>query len=537
MKWIVLDFGTSQIKALKIDTEGQKLQIEDFASWPNKPSNFKGLGHAEPAAWAEATIKLNELEWLRPEEDIVVTSALPSAYLETRYISFPFRNTKKIEKVLSFELEALIPFDIEEIQIRSRVLEGDGLKPTKKDAIVLTMAYKRETIKAFEAELRKFQLSLPPVTAEVLALSSLRQAISSDSLYGLLEIGHSKTQFLYLQKNGTILGARTFWWGGSAFIQKFMPLFNNDATAAEKAFHAFGSAESPAEQTAAYEAAVQMGVTELRQTLKAFQSAGLDFPKPFPVYILGKTARSPQLVPALEAGLRTEFDVQIRSFPIPSLFGKQIEGGASLMDVDAALPALSIALAQMRQHRGKIQNFSETSFQFQQNLKKLKTGSFTILRRVAFLLIMPILYGVLHYFVQTKENQIVLSNVSQMLKSAGISIPVEDSTDEIVEQLRLELANNRKKLAQMQKGAGPLTLLSEISAAIPSHLTIDTKDFHVTDSTVMITAETTNVDSVSRIVEALKTKFPKLKTGTPSPCAAKRECRSFTVEIEREKEL
>lgn len=533
MKWIAIDFGTHKTKALALRLEGQRLEIEDYLSFESKPEYFRGLGIPEAAAWNQVTIALNEAEWLKPDEDTIIFTALPSAYLETRYLKFPFKAEKKIEKVIQFELEAAIPFDVDEIQLRNSILEGEGVTPMKRDALVIALAYKREIIKQFEGELKKFQLSNPPMSAQILNLASLRQAITESSAFGLLSFGHSKSEFLVLQSRGNILATKTFWWGGKNLIQALGEEFSLDP---EKAEHMLVhlDPEKPLTKLSAQSAA-QFAV-EMRQCFKGLQSQGLVLPKPFPIYVIGQASRNKALLAQIEATLKTEFDIHLKDYPISQLRGRHLMGFDRIANIEEALPALSMALAQMRAHRSKIPSFSETGFQFQQNLKKLKTGSFSILKKVAALLIAPIIYGILQIVIQQKENKVLMAQIPNLLRGTSFKLAPDETTDDLVAELKAELNTNRAKIAQLtQNDKSPLVVLTDLSKTIPSHLKIDVKDLKISQTNILVTAETNSTDTMNKILESLKTLYPQLKAGAPSNCTnSKTECKSFTFEIQRE---
>ncbi len=542
MKTIILDFGSHETKYLNCNIEGQKLHVEDFSVTTTQPEQMRGLGLPEPAAWAQATIHLNELEWIKPEEDSIVLASLPSAYLESRYLKFPFRAEKKIEKVLQFELESTIPFDIEEIQIRHRVLEGEGVQGVaKKETLVLTMAYKRDLIKNLELELRKFQLSIPPLTSEILALSTLRQFIANEPpVYGLLQFGHSKSQFLVMQKGGGVLGLRTFWWGGRQLAQALMRDSFNDPVAAVKQLERMDPTQP---MTDNLENAYREFGTELRQTLKGWMTHGLTLPKPFPVFAVGAPTRAPGLLATIETALRNEFELQFRLFPLETLRSRQLTGLEKLNThaLEKALPAMAIALAQTRNHRNRIPIFSETSFQFQRNLRRLKTSSFGLLRRAAVLLIAPLIYSMIHFYVQYRENGVVISKLNDVLRTASFTPKKNEPTDSLVQRMKAQAADNRRKISQLGEDAGsPLEILTEISQLIPSSLRIDVKDFIVSTASVNMTTYVADATTAEQVISRMKQKYPTLKAGQLGECKAqdskdkeKKPCKSFTMEFER----
>lgn len=536
MNWIILDFGTYEIKALKAKIDPTRLEILEFTKFPSRPDYFKGLASPQEPAWASITISLNEIDWLKPEEECLVTAALPSAYLETRYIRFPFKNEKQIEKVLNFELEAQLPFDIDDILVRHRILEGEGVETLKKEALVLTFSYKREHVKAFEAELRKFQMNPPPVSAEILGLSSLRQAILSDPVFGLLDLGHSKAQFLLMQRSGNILACRTFWWGGEKVIQTIASDHNLDFAKAESAFLNLATDTDSIGIVSSVDKAILPFIQEFRQTLKSFHSNGIRLPDPLPVYGFGGLSQVPGILDKIDAGLSNDVKVSTRKFPIESLFSKNILGRQNIPDEAHALTVISIALSQLRNHRARIPVFSETGFQIQQNLKKFKTSSFSLLKKVAMLLIAPFLYSVLQFVIQEKESKVVVTKLNEMLKRSGFDAKGETSTENILKKMKAERAQNRSKLDQVREDdSSPLVVLTQVSRAIPNNVKIDVKEFKVTDSIISISAETTSAEAAQIISTALQSQYPKAKMGGLSACSSgKSDCKLFTIEASRE---
>ncbi len=535
MKWITIDFGTRRIKALRLSLDGQRLQMEDFVSVDVRPDFYKGLALPDNPAWAAITIALNEVDWLGSNDDYVIFSALPSAYLETRYLKFPFKSEKKIEKVINFELEAAVPYDVEEIQLRSQILEGPGVAPLKKDTLVLALAYRRELIKGFESELKKFQLSNPSMTAQILSLSSLRQAIQEPEVYGILELGHSKSELVLLQSRGSILAAKTFWWGGKTLIQAIAEEFSQDPQQAEETLIRYDS-EKPLTKNMTI--ATKSMATEMRQAFKGYQGSGLQLPKPFVIYTLGRPSKNQAVMAILEDTLKNEFEVEFKPYPLAQLRSRNLGGFDKVAEIEEALPALSIALCQMRQHRSKVPSFSETGFQFQQNLKKIRSGSFSLLRKVALLLVAPFLYAILQIVVQERENRELMTKLPGILNGTGFKIDSDETTDDLVLKMKKEFANNRAKITQMQKNEdSPLIVLTELSRLIPSHLKIDVKDLRINASSIFFSADTDTNETANKIVDSLKGAYPKIKSGNPTNCQnnSKTACKTFTVEIEREK--
>jgi hypothetical protein len=533
MKWIVLDFGTHRLKALKCEVDNQKVRILDFAEWDSRPDYFRGLGFPDAQAWAAMTVHLNEVEWIQPEEDYVVTAALPSAYLETRYLRFPFKNEKQIEKVLHFELESLLPFDVEDLLVRHKILEGDGLSH-KKDGLVLSFCYKRDYVKSWETELKKFQVSSPPVTTEILSLAALKPPAVHENLFGLLEVGHSKTQFLILQKSGNVLAARTFIWGTGNLIQSIATGLKLDFAQAEAAY--LKNFDEPSEQVnACLHTAIEGFAQEWRQNLKGFMGEGLKLPQPLHIYVMGRSARHSEFIDLIQTNLHHDPALQLERFPVESLFQKTVQGGEVLgADPDKALPALAFILSQSRTMRGRIPLFSESSYQFQQNLKRIRSSSLQVVRKVAILLIAPFLYSVFQFVIQERENVQVLSQIQENLQRVGLREIEAQSAQDVVRQLRRESQLNQLKVEQMKEDlSSPLAILTQISQIIPANLKIDVKEFRVSESLVTLKAQVPTSDSAESIATELRKWSPQLKMGALTTCTASPQCKEVTFELPR----
>ncbi len=533
MNWIVIDFGSQEIKALKLRMEGQRLEILGITDIPAKAEYYRGLGLAEPAAWSAITIHLNEIEWLSADEENVVLAALPSAYLESRYLKFPFKNEKKIEKVLQFELESTLPFDLEEVLVRHRLLEGEGVVPSK-EGLVLAYCYKRDLVKGFESELRKFQVSVPSITSEILALSTLRSAMPAEPVVALLEIGHAKSKLVLLQKNGMILGLRTLWWGGRSIIQAIAEDHQLEQLQAEARFWQLDPSQDQGVVASIRKAMLPFG-SEIKQTLKSWSNSGIKIPSVIPTFTLGGVNRAPQFNEFLSESLSGEIQMQVRSFPLQALEGKHVTGLLKLEDPEKAISCLAIAMTQLRNQRAKVPSFSESGFQFQQNLQKIKSSSFSLLRKVAVLILIPLVYSIFQFYIQQKESKVTVEKLAEVLSRSGMSISPTEGTEQIMTKLKTERAKNRNKIDQLaEDDLSPLVILTQISEKIPLSTKIDVKSFKVTDQTITVTAETDSAASATKIAESVKALYPELKMGAASPCKDKANCQVFSFEVKRE---
>lgn len=536
MNWIILDIGSYRIKALRADLDGNKIKIHQFVQWPSKPEFFSGLDFPTDQVWANLGIFLNEMGWL-PNEGVAVSAALPSSYLETRYLKFPFKSEKKIEKVLPLELESNVPFEIEDILLRHRVLKGAGVQ-AQKDALVYTMGYKRDLIQKFEAHLRNFQTSIPPISAEILNLLALRSALpSSSGISGILWIGHRKTQLVIFQSSGSILATRTFWWGGADFVQKISRKLKVSEDRAEEIYHRTASFEAgPAieiELAEALEESLGSFTDELRQFLKGLEQYGLETKANLTVYCGGGPSQINGVTQRIQERFQEEFSISFEEFPTENLM-RQVNGLLQLDDPMAAIPAISQLLSQTKTHRSKIPVFSESTFQFQQNIRKIKTQSAALLRKVGVLILIPVLYLILSIFTQNQDVKKIRSELQGVLNQNQLKINESLSSAEVLKILRAEALDYRKKIDQLQEDqTSPLIALTKISKALPNRIRIDVKEFRATTEKVYLSLETDSSAAREQIIKSLQTNFNNLKVGSPKACPSFKGCQLISMEMGR----
>lgn len=541
MKWIFLDFGSYHLKALKAQVENTRIRIEDFGTWDTKPEHFEGLGMPTEAAWKTFSTGLDELGWLKTEEDLVVSSSLPSGYLESRYLRFPFASDKKIEKVLNFELEPNIPFDLEEMLIRHRVIKGPGVEDISPQSMVMILAYKREYVKTFEAHLRAFQLSIPALSTENLNMICLRQLLPPEPVQALLHIGHSKSLLSIFQQNGTPLALKTFYWGAKSMQKHLQTDLKVDEKRALELFIENASFEVSTDSQSihirmaeALENSLSEFMDELRQCLKGLQHLGLELPRPFPVYLMGSATRCPGLSTRLEERFRAEFETTIRPFPMERI-QEHVDGLHLLEDPLSALPCLALALSQIRANRNKVESFSESNFRLQQNIQRLRSGTQEVLRRVGLLLIAPFIFLVLSFIIGHQEKSKIEAQIQQQLIRNNFEVKEGLSLNETKEELFKAVRELKQKSRALKEDEGsPVEILANVSRAIPSSLKIDLTEFKVSDDKISLSGETDSAQTSSKILQELQKIYPTAKKTDLQSCTSYDGCQAFNIEFNRE---
>ena len=212
MRILGIDFGSSSIKAVEVDSAFGRYEIHDYHEFELTPESS-----AERALqqWIQKLPKL-------PDRIIV---HIPSSQYTFRNLHFPTRDKKVIQSSLNFELDDELPFPLERcafdsvIQSQSKAGSEVHVEATLKTHIHSNLAlWKKVGIEPdilttdLWAYFHLFQESLPETKA------------SQESPLLLIQAGHHKTTF-YVHWNGKPQIIREIPWGGidltQALVQKY----------------------------------------------------------------------------------------------------------------------------------------------------------------------------------------------------------------------------------------------------------------------------------------------------------------------------
>jgi len=173
-----LDIGTHSIKVVEVRGGLKKLDIVSFAEVPSA----EGVTHLfKEGAGSRA----------------MVVTAIPQASM--RVVSLPFRDERKIEQVIPFELEQHIPFPLDEVVVSWHILGSAAPQGTDKDRNatgILAAAVQKSALKEFLEGLSPAGVDPVIVDLDALVPSSLSSITNiTDEPTALLDIGKSKSSF------------------------------------------------------------------------------------------------------------------------------------------------------------------------------------------------------------------------------------------------------------------------------------------------------------------------------------------------------
>ena len=190
---IGLDLGSHSIKLVALRQGARRLEIAALRTLPAQPD--------WPTALAELGAPL--LAGAR------VVCALPSDRITHRTLHFPFRDRRRLERALPFEIESATPFSLEDIALDYELWPNpDG------GGSVLASVVRREGLVDRVSALHAAGVRPRVLEAEGSALANLETTPSPDAPRVLVDLGHRKTT-LVLLVDGSPRAIRTLPFGGA----------------------------------------------------------------------------------------------------------------------------------------------------------------------------------------------------------------------------------------------------------------------------------------------------------------------------------
>ena len=213
-----LDIGQTGLKAVRFR---RRLSGRETIDYFHHPLPFARPEDLEPAKRVQS---LRGFLWKNGlyATDRLVT-AIPCQDLFVRTLSFPFKDVNKLEQVVPFEVENLVPMPLEDLAIGSLVLPpgrtiDGGIRESKGSEVLVTAAPKDKV-----AEHLRFlaQADVEPsaVNVDAMALYSVTQFLKEEGAdvpndLAIIDVGASKTT-LCLIHEGRPMVLRTILWGGN----------------------------------------------------------------------------------------------------------------------------------------------------------------------------------------------------------------------------------------------------------------------------------------------------------------------------------
>jgi type IV pilus assembly protein PilM len=217
-----LDLGSHSVKAVELRQSFRELDVVQMRALPL------------PADGVLPPDELHEflVQHALPLDGVVV--ALPGHRLSSRRLSFPFRDRRRLAPAVPFELEGLVPFDMDEFVLDWAVAEeGDA------GATVLAGLAPRTEVEALLERLKEAQIDPRTVEAGGPVLANLSSLFALPETCLLADLGHSKTTMSLLVGN-RVVATRTAAFGGGDLTRALASEMGASEAETERAKHEEG---------------------------------------------------------------------------------------------------------------------------------------------------------------------------------------------------------------------------------------------------------------------------------------------------------
>jgi general secretion pathway protein L len=180
-----LDVGSTGIKAVEITRTWKGRRVTNYGFFPFSRKESEGLRREKLRCLGEILPKVG-----KNGEGLVLP--LASHRTVVHRIPLPFRDRKKNEKVVKFEVEPLLPFPIDRV-----VVDFYSSEKNRNEKGALVFAVQKEDLGEQISLLREAGLDPESVVPEGLALFWLAKGLGITSGTGaLLDLGHEKTTMI-----------------------------------------------------------------------------------------------------------------------------------------------------------------------------------------------------------------------------------------------------------------------------------------------------------------------------------------------------
>lgn len=437
--------------------------------------------------------------------------AVPGTMAAFRNLTLPFGNVKKIDQTLEFELETVIPLDLEEV-----LFDYTLLSTSPQESKVLAAYLRESDFKRFLSSIQVSGVDPRYMGVDTIDLSylALPGFLPPEGLYAILDLGHSKTNLVILE--GTkIKGLRCLSWGGHQVTQAIaktlqLPYDKAEAWKHRRAQVAAGS-EDPGLQ--AVYAVVEDLQQQLKQTLFAFNEAG---ERPIEaLYLSGGTSR----LQGLDSFFSTRLNINVSQLDVLD------DAFTDLQDREAArhvVPtAFSEALRAVYPNKGAKINFRRGDYGYKKDIEQLGGSLKKIGIAAAMVAALGLTYFLIAYFSLSSQVDTMNKNVAKMVKASVPDLPKTgaSSASQALNVLNGRITAIDDKLKKVA-GSGELSsleLLKTVSGAVPTRqeLVVDIDDLNIAPERVRIEGRTISYEGVDKIKAAMeKVKyFKNVQTG------------------------
>lgn len=512
---IGIDIGTYSVKLVHLERSLMELKLLQFKEVPLnsqiRTPHHEQVGDILQQLFTDPTLTAD-----------VISMSMPGHLVSSRVIEMPFTNYKKISQTVEYELEGFVPFPMEELFFDFHIM---GQTATTSQVLCAYLLDK--TMANYMDVLEKVSVHPKYLGADFVDLSGISNAamLPQEGHYAILDIGHSKSNFLIMEGR-KLRYARTMGVAGLQFTRSIQRVFNLNYEKADSMKTERGKLtvrEEDADQVARILNHVgQELVAGIKQTQLSFANAYGNFPITA-VYCCGGGSRLAGIQDYLSYHLR----LNVLDLDCLGFITHQLDEPDA---VAAILPqSLSSALRPVFSNRMAKINFRKGPYTYKQDWEVAKVE----LVKLGFWMLAIFMLGIVYYFYAGSyyDDRIATTDkkIQKVVSDQFQDISVDKKKGKKVKDYLKALKKSLNELqAQAVPGGGgeisPLRLLEEISTHLPSKkdFRFEVYEFTYKDNFISLKALTDDRKNAEKISNSLKSDLfssveasePQLKTKT-----------------------
>jgi len=468
---IGLDIGDHSFKVVEVRGGLKNLEVVSFAEIPS----------------AEG---ISNLFKKGAESRALVVTAIPQASM--RVVSLPFRDERKIEQVIPFELEQHIPFSLEEVIVSWHILgstashEGDK---SKEATDILAAAVQKTALKEFLGGLSAVGVDPVIVDLDALVPSNLSPMTNiPEAPTALLDIGKSKSSFAVFSGK-QMCYARIMPSGGEELtrsIEKKTGLSRDEAESA-KIQHGLEQGENGKIAGIIRESLEGFAIQISQTLLSVREYTGVSVER---LLMHGGGAKLKGLCKFLSEKLDIEVGLLELKLSLPSSLDPIVFG-----------KAIGLAMRGAGRARGSSNiNFRKGEFVYRSPREEI-SGRIKV---AGALIGAGILLGLVSMGVSMVSREMGLEKLMQdekrIFASTFPDLPVpEDPLDEMQALVSREKAGGASGSTYKV-----IDILREMSSRAPKEIRVDIRELNIDMTKIRLLADTESLDAVDKIVSELR---------------------------------
>lgn len=532
-----IDLGAHSVKIGVFQGGFGRFQLQELRAAPVPQG-----GDAPPTLAQRLEVLRGELGQIRSEGRTMSAASFPAEGASIRLVSLPFGDRDQVEKTLPFEVENLVPFDLDRMVLASRILsvEDEGSR------VLTALAGKEHLAPLLEG------LSEVGADPRVLVLDAdLLGDVAGAGVQAVLDIGHVRT-LVTICEDGHPIGARAISSGGRDLTLALAAAFDLPYARAEARKHAADIyADEPTDEVsevtvhvAPDEGAAETTdvgsrddgqvlrdalaplLSEVRASLIAFEDAhGVEVDD---VVLAGGTADLGGLREWLEAIL----GVPVRLATLPG------ESHGAAPDGDHRYVLAHALALKAGGGKGRALDFRQQEFGFRGDLAYMGTVFKAAAAAAAVLLVAGVgwfgwRYAALQSDLADLDTEIADAVVSTFPEVDREDLDSPNKALAIMTEKTVAATSRVEALGAIVSNEPPtLSLLKEVSENVPppDKATIDVSELSISPTNIVMKAETDGYEAAATIETALK-QSPRLRQARKGDEQKKRDKVRFTITI------